>query len=295
VKINSDFEIENFVLYNGKGQKLKGEVFKPAGEILGRCVLVPPFGMSSLNLTSSAYYLLRNQFEVIKFDLTSHVGESDGSIADFTLFDMASDIDLVLRTYATPQTSVVSFSLSSRAAFRVLHKHDLLGTFFLSPVVNVRETIRHVVKEDAIGAQIEGKAKDYYSVLGFDVKQEFCRDCVDSGFADLGGAIADAKDITFPAFIVIGAEDSWVDIREVALLAARLPHGRVLPISGGNHQLFRSPVMFHAFHKTLLIELTALYGQDIPVQMPDLREAVRFMSHINQLRSNKNTKDEVRL
>lgn len=293
MNLDVDFEINYFTIYNDRGQRIKGEIFKPTGKILGRCVLIPPFGMSSLDLTSSTYYLLRNQFEVVKFDLSSHVGESDGEIADFTLSGMASDIDLVLKAYATPQTAIIGFSLSSRSAYRVLHKHELFCALFLSPVVNARETIKHAAEEDAIGAQMLGQAKDYYQVIGFKVKREFCRDCVDSGFADLENAINDAKNITFPARFVIGTEDAWVDLNEVTALVSRVRRASVLTIPGGNHQLFRSPVMFQAFHKVMLYELATLYGHDVPLQLPYLKEVVRFVAHINQLKRTQSAKEEV--
>ena len=59
--MNSNFEIENFILYNDKEQKLKGEIHKPAGQAIGRCVLIPPFGMSSLDLTSTTSNWFRNR------------------------------------------------------------------------------------------------------------------------------------------------------------------------------------------------------------------------------------------
>jgi len=296
VKIDVDFEIENFdIVKQTTGQIIRGELFKLTDQPHGRCILVPPFGMSSLDLTSSAYYLIRNGFEVVKFDLCSHVGDSDGEMEDFTLSSMAEDVDLVLDKYATPSTSVICYSLSSRSAYRVLHKHNLFSAIFMSPVVNAHETIAHAAEEDAIGAQINGNAKPMYTVIGFDVKQEFCRDCVDSGFDALDGAIADARQIKFPTRFIIGNEDAWVERHEVAELVGQLSDARLISIPGGNHQLFRSPVMFQAFHKVMLGELSSLYGKNKAFQLPNLKDVVRFVSRTTQLRSTQRTREEVLL
>ena len=260
------------------GQTLRGSIDRLAADPVARVVLIPAFGLSMLDLLTPAYYLLVNGFEVVRFDPTCHVGTSDGEIGDFTLGGMADDIAAVLEAYADEATAVVSISLSSRAAFRALGSAQVRGTVFLSPVVHTQRTLLEVCGDDLIGDYLSDRSPDDYTILGLTVKKSFCADCVDGGFADLQGALDDASRLRMPCSFIAGSTDRWVDIAEVEQIAAAIPQARVKPLTGANHQMFRSPVILKSYLGAALAELFALYGLAGEPSVPAFRDVIQFVN-----------------
>ncbi|WP_280455690.1 hypothetical protein [Nocardia brasiliensis] len=62
---------------------------------VGRVIVVPPFGTVMRRGRAIALYFLLNGFDVIRYDPTNHVGESDGTIRDLTPDALAADLALV--------------------------------------------------------------------------------------------------------------------------------------------------------------------------------------------------------
>lgn len=272
-----DLTSTSFELPSPGGGTVRGEIDRPAGPVHGRCVLVPAFGLSMLDLLVPAYSLLANGFEVVRFDPTHHVGVSDGGIAGFTLGGLTGDLAAVLDAHGDGRTSLVSISLSARAALRVLTRRSLFAAFFLSPVVNVRRTLREVCGEDLIALYQRPEHPDRYTILGLEVGDGFCADCLDLDLTDLDGTVADARAVTTPAVVVAGSADRWVDIGEVQKVVAALPSGRVAPVAGATHQMFRSPVVLSAYLEVLLQELFTAHGLDGRPVVPPFRELVRLV------------------
>jgi pimeloyl-ACP methyl ester carboxylesterase len=274
----SDIITEPFRIQAADGATIECEIDRPHSGSIGRCILLPAFGLTKLDFTTPAYYLLNNGFEVIRFDPTHHVGASDGEIADFTMTRLAADIGAVLDRCATPSTIVVSISLSSRAAFRALADRELRGLFLLSPVVNTRHTLLEVAGEDLISLYREGRLPEVYEILGFGVKSTFCKDCIDGNFADLRSTIVDVARLAAPTTFIVGSHDQWVDIEEVNQVAASLPRSRIIPISGANHQMFRSPTIIQSYLSTLLGALYEQLGLSGAPDVPRFQDVIRFVS-----------------
>ena len=85
----SDIVSEQVFYPNSDGKKIVAYVDSREGdESTPFIVIMPKYGESKKNNLSLAYYLVSNGFRVIRFDFTSHFGESDGSMLDFTLGDI---------------------------------------------------------------------------------------------------------------------------------------------------------------------------------------------------------------
>jgi acyl transferase len=267
-----------FSLDNARGMRIHGSVDRPACAPVGRCVLLPAFGLSQLDLLTPAYYLLANGFEVIRFDPTCHVGESEGEIADFTLSGLAEDIRTVADAYADADTSIVAISLSSRPALRALQNRPLEGLFMVSPVVNTRQTLLAVSGEDLIGRELAGENPSSYRILGFEVKRSFCKDCIGQDFSDLDGTLTDVGGIACPTYYIVGSDDRWVDAGEVRLVAEAARDPRLVRVEGANHQIFRSPVVFQACMSALVQALSAHYELSRPPIIPQFRDVIAFVN-----------------
>jgi pimeloyl-ACP methyl ester carboxylesterase len=276
---------ESFQITDAHGAAIECEIDRPRAGAVGRCILLPAFGLTKLDLIAPAYYLLSNGFEVVRFDPTHHVGNSTGGIADFTMSRLTADIATVLDRLATPDTVVVSISLSSRAAYRALAGRKLRGLFLLSPVVNMRHTLREVTGEDLIASYHEGTLPESKDILGFEVKKPFCRDCVEAGFAELKGTLAEVGRLALPCWFIVGTHDQWVELDEVKQVASAMRGARLVPITGANHQMFRSPVIIQSYLAALLAglhELLALPGEPA---VPAFRDVIRFVSGLKKART----------
>jgi acyl transferase len=244
--------------------------------------VAPAFGLSALDLSTAAYYLLCNGFEVVRFDPTHHVGASDGEIFDFTMTRFDSDLACVLERYAPPTTAVIAISLSSRCSLRALAGRKLAGVIMMSPVVNTRRTLHAVTGEDLIGMHIEGTLGTTYNVLGFVVGEPYILDCVAAGFTDLKSSIAEAARITAPTWMIAGSHDQWVELDEVKQVAGALRNCKLVPLSGANHQMFRSPTMLHVYLQAMLgslFEAFAIAGAPV---VPAFKDVVRFVSQFKR-------------
>lgn len=278
----SELITEPFSLPAAGGGTMRGEIDRAAGGAVARCILLPAFGLTSLDLLALAYYLLCNGFEVVRFDPTCHVGTSDGEVIDFRLGQLAADIDRVVEVHADRDTSVIGISLSSRAAFRALARHMLRGVFFLSPVVNTRQTLFEVCSEDLVGKYLDRSLPELYSILGLTVNREFCGDCLDQNLASLNGTLTDAASIAVPTCLIVGSEDRWVATDEVERVAAVMPTARMVTISGANHQMFKSPVIFQSYIATLLREMFSLYDLVGEPIVPRFADVVRYINGVKR-------------
>lgn len=276
MQLHASSASEIFHVRSSTGATIVCERERPATAPIGRCILAPAFGVTRLDLLSVSYALLCNGFEVVRFDLTNHVGDSDGQIVDFTMGQMAADIRAVVGA-EQPDASLVAISLSGRAALRALDRTRLKGLFLLSPVVNTRHTLFAVSGEDLIGKFLAGTLGETATILGFEVKRAFCQECLESQFADLGSTITDANRVQTPTWLITGSADRWVNFDEVVTVAAAAPSLQVVSVTGANHQMFRSPVVLQAYTTKLLQELYRAYCMEAPPTVPRFRDVVRFV------------------
>ncbi len=273
---------KTFQLVTPEGRGIRGQIDMPFIQKVGRCILLPAFGLTMQDLNAATYYLLINGFEVVRFDPSCHVGISDGHVADFKLSQFATDIGAVIGSLADRQTSLVSISLSCRPALRVMSKFALKGLFLLSPVVNTRQTLLEVCGEDLIGQYLEGTSPDSYSILGMSVKRAFCQDCVEKEFDSLSSTLMEASSIETPTCLIVGSDDRWVAIEEVERLAKVMPLCALRRLDGANHQMFRSPIIFQAYLRALLHELFVAYEVQGEPDLPRFSEVVRFVNGIKR-------------
>src|SRR5207247_10227751 len=117
-----------------------------------------------------AYYFASNGFHVFRYDLTNHVGESEGGIEHSTLSSMRRDLSALLsfaqRTWPASPISVVATSLAGRVALILLaHERRVKLFVLLTCIVEVQATLREGHQEDHISAYLTGCKRARMNVL----------------------------------------------------------------------------------------------------------------------------------
>lgn len=90
---------ERLHLKNRRGQKVVMILVKPKTKILGTAVLQHGYGSTkeSVSINAIQESLLRHGFQVVNFDTTNSVGESDGRYEDARISLHAEDFEDVVR------------------------------------------------------------------------------------------------------------------------------------------------------------------------------------------------------
>ncbi|MGH7167318.1 MAG: alpha/beta fold hydrolase, partial [Nitrospiraceae bacterium] len=135
-------------------------------------IISPGYGETKKEYITLAYYFASNGFHVLRYDLTNHVGESEGGIEQSTLSSMRQDLSALLsfteRAWPASPISVVATSLAGRVALKLLaHDRRVKLLVLLTCIVDVQATLLAVHQEDHIGAYLKGSKRGRMNVLGF--------------------------------------------------------------------------------------------------------------------------------
>ena len=149
----------DFVTYqNRAGLRIAACLDHTGGEMRSRpwVLMAPKYGETKKSTLHLAYYLAANGMNVLRFDLTNHVGESEGSMLNFTMpgavGDIVAGLDYLEASFgATPVTAVAN-SLSARCMLRVAVDDSRIKKLIcVAGVVNLAATMHEIYKEDIFG------------------------------------------------------------------------------------------------------------------------------------------------
>lgn len=210
-------------------------------------VIAPGYGETKKEYVTLSYFFASNGFQVLRYDHTNHVGESEGDITETTLSGMEQDLGAVLdyaeRTWETGRIVVVATSLAGRVALkRAAHDHRVDLLLLLTSVVDVQATLLAVHQEDLILAFLRGVRRGSLNVLGFNVDADrFLGDAIKAGFATLTNTLQDALRIRTPVGFFAAEHDAWVDLESLKQVQLAL----------GEHaaHLFLIPEALHRLHE----------------------------------------------
>ncbi|MDP1578768.1 MAG: methyltransferase domain-containing protein [Candidatus Didemnitutus sp.] len=220
-----------------------------AGVLAGRpwVVVAPKYGETKKNNLQLAYFLAANGLNVLRFDQTNHVGESEGRMQDFSLPGAVDDIVscydfLAAKGYANDAV-LVSNSLSARCAFRAAATDSRISRLIsVVGVVNMQHTLREVYQEDIFGTYLAGRHWGLTDILGFDINGEiFLGTAVDANMHNLAGSVVDIAALRVPLIYFYAMNDAWVDSQDVAKAMAGQPLARMVAIEGAMHEVRENP------------------------------------------------------
>jgi SAM-dependent methyltransferase/pimeloyl-ACP methyl ester carboxylesterase len=212
-------------------------------------IIIPAaYGETKLSSLQIAYYLANNGFNVLRFDTSNHVGESEGETLNYSLpslkQDIVSAIDYVQIQSPEAQIGIVAASMAARAAIKVVSE-DLRPSFLISlvGVVNMRYTLNKVQNIDLFGLFEKGKIWGITNVLGFDVKLDrLLGECISESYDSLESTRIDLRDTKCPVVFMVGDKDPWVDPDEAKAAICSVPENiREVYFISAMHKLKENP------------------------------------------------------
>lgn len=233
---------------NRDGKRIIGflDRFQSGFESLPFIVMPPGYGETKRDALTAAYYLVRNGVNVLRYDATDHVGESEGDITNTTMtkmkVDLLSAIDFIESKYKVNRVGVISSSLAQRMALKAAAEDPRI-VFLLGVVgvVNLRETLKAIYREDIIGDVGSGKVKDTYDVLGFNIDKAYPITAIQDAYHDLESAIGDAKRLNVPLVFLVAEKDAWIKLDDVKVVLESSHQGEMHLIPEAMHQIFENP------------------------------------------------------
>lgn len=206
-------------IVKGNGQRISAYHDRPVEEEttdLPIVVISPGYGETKRDYLTLAYYFASNGFQVVRYDHTNHVGESDGSHFHVSLSSMKDDFQTVTRfvraTWPHATITGVASSLASRVALKAEAECPLLSLLvILMGIVNVQRSAATVHQEDVFAGYGKGQYPDSANILGFNVGNQFLGDAITHKFVTIEQTLNDAKSLTSPVIVVSAGKDAWVD------------------------------------------------------------------------------------
>jgi hypothetical protein len=235
-------------------------------------VLAPGFGRRILHGALLSRYLTEQGYATMRFDLTNHIGGSEGDILHFTMSSAVADLKAVVEHVPSGFQSlpryVIAPSLLARAAVRAAAKgltQD--GLLLVLPVVDVAATIERVIGWDGIDAARKGSlpADFVYRVLHHDVSADFGRDAVETDIETLDSTMCDLDAIASPIAAIVAERDDWVTVDEVLrVMGSRsMYQRRVVVLETSTHDVGRNLPVLRLLAETVVSRLAELAGRPV--------------------------------
>jgi len=273
---------------NRQGKEIVGFFDHLEAEEIGKPVAIisPSYGETKKSVIIISYHLVMNGFNVVRYDNTDHVGESEGEMIDFTLLkakeDLLSTIDFARERFGAKNVIVVASSLANRAAIKAAAEDKRIKLLIgLAGVINLQYTLNYVYKEDLVGNHISGKRWGITDILGHDIDfDNFLSEAVRNKFSDLETTKEDMKKVTVPYVYFFAEKEAWVSMEEAKeIVNPDSCHGREFHvISDAMHELYENPKATRlALEKMVGSCLKHIYGLENirEVLRPDMRQVVR--------------------
>lgn len=230
------------------------------GSSLGLVLMPSSYSKQIRHYAILSAYLNRHGFDTFRFDLTNHVGMSDGEIRQFSMSSMVDDIKGVVSSEAGAGygVSMVAFSLSARAAIRAwaeLGRGEQL--VLVMPVVNPRDTLLKAAGIDVFDQTFLDRLRagdGVLEVMGYDVGWQFGVDGLASRLADLPDTAEDLDLVSAPIATIFGGADEWVVADEVTsvLRLDQFPERTTVLIEDASHDLAHNPPVLRLLVEAML-------------------------------------------
>lgn len=215
-------------------------------------IIIPPsYGETKKDSLTLSYYLVKNGFNVIRYDGTNHVGESESDIIAYTLSnakdDLKSTLDFAVGKFGVSEFGIVARSLAKRVAIKVAGEDTRVKFIFgLVGILDLQSTLKTIHRKDVIGIILKGKSldRDVIDTFGFEVSTEFLRDAIKGNYHNLATTKRDLEKVKTPMVFLIAEKDPWVRIKDVKLLFDNPNLQRKLYVLPNTmHQVYENPTV----------------------------------------------------
>jgi len=264
---------------NAKGNifYIKNEVSQPKANI----ILLSPFGENSHSLLLIAWYLWQNNFNVIRFDGVNNVGLSSGNIKNFTLSQVANDLDRTLNELEDEiATIVIAFSINAPVAIKSLAADDRIDKVIsVVGVVDMTESTEAVIEGSISCYKNRDKNSDpLVKVFGHDIDiQTYVDDMLEHGYENASDTLSDIAQCNKPINFIIGDKDEYVSFSTFNRCIEHInERSNVKVYPGAGHELNKSLALV----RRLATDIVA-FSEDNPnaeTIKPNLAEIVKHAS-----------------
>ncbi|MCP4130812.1 MAG: hypothetical protein GY754_07505 [bacterium] len=292
-----DMQSKTFSISNRHGKTIHA-VFDFVDMKPGKPVILVPSQYERVmrdNIVVSLY-LTANGFNVLRYDLTDHVGLSCGQHEDFQLstsyFDFHEILDYVRNSkeffHEYAGIGVVGVSLSARVLFKYFAENnvsDIDLLISLVGVLDVTETVHNTCGTDWLNKYKNGdRHEGSFSIIDHEVSfLSFCSDAWEKSYATLDTTITDIKKITTPMVLIISEKDDWVPFEQYELVFSdeitTVKEKFVIP--DASHKFYKNP---HAAQTAMLQIVTSFsrYLSNIDlcpedIYKPDFEEILSYI------------------
>lgn len=234
---------EQIMVPNSAGLRIATCLDRPAKGGQGWVIIAPKFGETKKTNLPLAYTLAANGRNVVRFDHTRHVGESEGEKHRFTLSlgvaDLLTLVDYLKTEYQTTEVTVVANSLSARAAIRAACAENAIAHLIcIVGVVNVGATLLRVYQEDLVENYRRGRRYGVGDMLGIEMDYDlFLSDLIEQRLDDLTGCMADVAKCRGRLSFLAGENDVWVSAEEVAAAARQQRGAELIMLASAKHEV----------------------------------------------------------
>lgn len=268
---------------NRAGLRIAAYIDHTGGDLSARpwVVVAPKYGETKKNNLQTAYYLAANGVNVLRFDMTNHVGESDGRMPLFTIPGVVDDVtaafDYLQQVHDVKGAGLLANSLSVRMAIRATALDTRIKYLIcVVGVVHVQHTLKIVYQEDVVANFIGGKRWGVNDVLGFEIDFEnFLGALVASGLHTLEGTGEDLAKIQAPVAFLSAQKDAWVDLDDVQRVVRRAPRCEFRVIKDAMHEVRENPeAAERTFREVVALCLSWACGREVAptaIVVPDKR------------------------
>lgn len=267
IKYESEAVGERVDFKNSRGQRIVALTARPShSEDNGIVVMPPAYERQIYHYGILSRYALRNCYSSLRFDMTNHVGASEGDIYDFSISGLADDIEAALaftrEVLGDEKVFLLGSSIAARASIRALHHMGIKisGLTLLLPAVHLQYTWRQALGMDPIEEWESGRVTDprgICRVLHHDIAYECARDASDNYLATLESSAAELAGLDFPVTALCASKDDWIDADEVieAVQSHGAQHRSVVVLQGSSHDISNNPPVFRAMAEEFIRSL----------------------------------------
>jgi SAM-dependent methyltransferase/esterase/lipase len=240
-------------------------------------VVIPPaYGETKRDSLKLSYYLVKNGFNVIRYDASYHVGESDGDMIDASFPKMKDDLiatlNFVEKEFKANVIGIVGTSLAIRIAIKAAAENKIIKFLLgLVAIVDVRATLKAIYHQDVIGEIIAGKyrGKTIDDIMGFEVSIDFALSAIREKYHDLATVKEDIEKIDIPIVLIYAENDPWVNINDIKSIFNSCPNDNkeFVIIPNAMHQLNENPeAADYALKQTVVKCKKYLYNENLKLE-----------------------------
>jgi uncharacterized protein len=256
--------LEAVVFQNSRGQDLVGVMHHAVGNGPHPCVVVC-HGFAGTKIGGSRRFVefgrfaAENNLSVFRFDFAGS-GDSDGDLVDLTLENELDDLQAAITAVSAmsnvdpSRIGIVGHCMGAVTAIRAAARDPrIYRTVAWAPFVNLEDTMRRLIGEDAVCILQEGEEADFlYNNQLFQ-----CGPAILETAKDLN-MYKEIANVKHPLLVIHGTEDATVPLEEVKQLmthAENMIETRLEILEGAHHSF--------PYHKEELFRLTVKWFTEL--------------------------------